>query len=590
MKRLLLLLWIFSTSLLAVTVTVNKIEYSSLEPIKVTLKSMPGNAHDWVGVYPKGATNEWKNILVWKHDGKVQNGTYTLDGLEKAGEYEARVFQDNSYIVLATTTFKVKNLVNNTTIETSLTKYKSGNPITVTVENMPGNEGDWIGVFAKGKPSIWENVLTWKFDGKVVDGTYILDGLEKAGEYEARVFLNNSYKVLATASFSVVDEVFNTTVTTNSEAYLGDNISVTLSGMPGNSGDWVGIFKKGDPDVWEKCIAWKFDGKVKDGTYDLDSVPIGEYEVRIFLNNSMKRLAKAGFKVVVKPLNTKVNTDKLSYENGETITVSVEDMLGNQKDWVGIFAVGAVSKFENAYDWVWTEAIKEGELTFHGLPAGEYEVRAFFNNSFEVKSTNKFKVTKVNKPPTVYENAENNLNPKWEQILGKYPPKRITPGFQSSGTLLLTPEWKETNGDWENGAEYHLPLGFSIQKFLDIDIGGMKDYKLKNLKKGYMPHYSLGVYVKTLKGDRVMIWDSYFNHEHVEAHIADYGNGNIWLQYPSPVEHVRGWFGYSVDLWEHFRVDIEAELKKLEPDNRLIHVKKLLATGGFLDNIKLSSK
>lgn len=264
-------------------------------------------------------------------------------------------------------------------------------------------------------------------------------------------------------------------------------------------------------------------------------------------------------------------------------------MLGNQRDWIGIFPVGSESKFENAYDWEWTDAVKTGESTFHGLPAGNYEARAFFNNGFEVKATYAFTVTKVVKPATILEDAENGLNPNWTQILGRYAPKRATPGFDGTGTLVLTPEWKHENGNWENLAEYKLPLNYSIQTILEMDIGGLPNYKLSNLsRKGYMPHFSIGVYVKTTKGWRALMWDSYFNHINASAHIADYGNGYIWLNFPSPVEHVRGWYK-PIDYLSHFRVDIEASLKQLEPDNKLIYIYSLYLTGGFLDNIKLSS-
>jgi hypothetical protein len=140
----------------------------------------------------------------------------------------------------------------------------------------------------------------------------------------------------------------------------------------------------------------------------------------------------------------------------------------------------------------------------------------------------------------------------------------VEPGFKSSGTLLLTPEWHKIDDDWDNGAEYQLPLDHSIQTILEMDMGGLPNYKVPDVRKrGYMPHFSVGVHVKTLKGDRVMLWDSWFNHIDADAHISDYGNGNIWLQYPSPVEHVRGWEYDKTDVWSHFKVDIKSELKKI---------------------------
>jgi hypothetical protein len=587
-KRVLALLLIVSASLFAaVTVSVDKTTYAPAENIKVTLSGMPGNEGDWVGIFPKNSSNEWENVLTWKFDGNVTDGTHTLDGVP-AGEYEARVFLNNSYTLLAKTSFKVEDVSYNTTITTSQATYESNKPIRVTVANMPGNEGDWIGIFPKDAESVWENVLTWKFDGQVVDGTYDLDGVP-AGEYEARVFLNNSYTLLAKAEFQVEDTVYDTKVTTSkSEFYTGEDINITLTGMPGNEGDWVGIFEKDAANVWENTLAWKFDGHVVDENYALDSVPTGEYEVRVFLNNSFTLLAKTPFTVVEKPIITTIQTNKTQYEDGEDIIVSVTNMLGNQRDWIGIFEAGSESSFENAYDWVWTDAVTDGEFTFYGLPEGNYEVRAFFSDGFEAKATYSFTVTKTDRPSTIFEDAEGDISDEWIKVLGNYDPRHATPGYNSSGILVLIPQW--INNNTENASEFHLPLNHSTQTILEMDMGGLPNYKIPTVsRKGYMPHYSVGVYVKTKKGRRVIIWDSWFNHINAGPHIADYGNGNIWLNNPSPVEHVRGWYK-PTDYWCHFRVDIEATLLNLEPDNKLIYVEKLYATGGFLDNIKLSSK
>jgi len=589
MKKILLLV-LFTFSLFGADIKLSKSEFTVGDPITITLSGMAGNEGDWVGVFPKNKPSVWENVVTWKFDGQVKDGTYDLDSVP-VGEYEARVFLDNSYTLLAKIAFSVKER-QGVTIALDKASYESNQQIKVTLGGMPANEGDWIGIFPKGKPSVWENILTWKFDGKVKDGENIIDGVPK-GDYEVRVFLNNSYTILAKKEFSVIDAVYNTVVNTKKYKFFeGEPINITLSGMPGNEGDWVGIFKKGDPSIWKNTIAWKFDGHVGNGDHSLDTVPAGVYEVRVFLNNSMTVLDKAEFIVIKKPIITTVKTAKTAYNNGEQIVVSFTNMLGNQKDWIGIFPVGVASTFKNAYDWEWSDAVKAGDITFHGLPAGAYEVRAFFNNKLEVKATYNFSVKKVKLPDTILEDAENSLNPNWIQIIGKYPPKRATPGLLGSkGTLVLNPQWKQIHGDnWENGAEYQLPLNYSTHTILEMDIGGMPNYTLPTSnRKGYMPHFSIGVYVKTAKGWRALIWDSFFNHGKIPAHIEDYGNGNIWLNFPSPVEHVRGWYK-PIDFMSHFRVDIEAALKQLEPDNKLIYLEDLYVTGGFLDNIKLLSK
>jgi hypothetical protein len=129
------------------------------------------------------------------------------------------------------------------------------------------------------------------------------------------------------------------------------------------------------------------------------------------------------------------------------------------------------------------------------------------------------------------------------------------------------------------------------QKILELDIGGLADHRIATVTiNGYMPHFSIGLYVNTTQGRRSMLWDSFFNHGNVHAFKKVYGENTVWLCYPSPVEHVRGFFEIPVDQWDHFRVDLEEALHVLEPDNHILSVSTFFVTGGILDNIQLSSE
>ena len=186
---------------------------------------------------------------------------------------------------------------------------------------------------------------------------------------------------------------------------------------------------------------------------------------------------------------------------------------------------------------------------------------------------------------TVYEDAESAISPNWKHVSGSIKPLRVADGFNSRGTLVLTPEWID---DYTNKSEFHLAMNNSTQKILEVDMGGLANYRLTNLDNtGYIQHHSIGLYVHTKNGTRALLWDSFFNHGNVKA----FTNDGYWLNYPSPVEHVRGYTGaggLAVDQWAHFKVDVEKELQKLEPNNTLISIDTFFATGGFLDNLKLS--
>jgi hypothetical protein len=389
------------------------------------------------------------------------------------------------------------------------------------------------------------------------------------------------YKVVLLFLFST-SSLFSATIETTKTIYnIGEPIVVTLTGMLGDSDDWVGIYPKGASNEWDNVLAWDWTGGIADGNVSLSSVMAGAYEARVFFKNSFTVEAVVSFEVQTQQeIHTAIATSKTEYEIDEQIEVTVENMLGNHEDWIGIYPKGSSNEWENVVAWDWTGGIKNGTVSLPNIPAGAYEARAFFSNTFQTEAHVEFSVKSANLQPTLYEDAEDELSDQWQKILGNYQPKKQTPGFESDYCVKLTPSWTKKDGYWQNLSEYWLHVNNANQKILDIDIGGCG---------AKMPHYFIGVRVTTQQGDRSMIWDSFFTHENVSAFRADYGNGSIELCYPSPVELVRGWFGADIDMWNHFRVDIEASLKLLEPDNSIISIKELTFSGGYLDNITLSS-
>ena len=281
-------------------------------------------------------------------------------------------------------------------------------------------------------------------------------------------------------------------------------------------------------------------------------------------------------------LKVNITSSKPSYFEEENITINFKNMFGNKDDWIGIYKKGSSNDFKNILRRKDTNGTKNGQFVFEGIPeVGIYEARAFFKDSLKLEASVSFQIVSLG---IIYEDAEKNISANWRQISGSYKPLRVPNGFKSKGALVLTPEWID---DFSNIAEYQLDMNNSIYKILEIDMGGLKDYLLPNLHDvGYIQHHSVGVRVTTTDGKRAMLWDSFFTHGNVEP----FKKGK-WLSYPSPVEHVRGYVevgGLDIDKWVHFRVDVEKELQKLEPNNKIISIDTFFATGGFLDNLKLS--
>jgi len=191
--------------------------------------------------------------------------------------------------------------------------------------------------------------------------------------------------------------------------------------------------------------------------------------------------------------------------------------------------------------------------------------------------------------PTILEDAEGGtLNPNWIHTLGNVAPYIVaTPNIPGApageGVMVML-----ADGYASTRNQYTLPVNNTTQKILSMDCGGLPNHHLvEHPYPGYIKHYAVGVRVETKFGTRFMQWYSYLNHIGASASIQDNGV-NIFLNYPSPVETTSGYY-QPTNVWNHFEVNIEEELQKLEPNNRLYKVVNFFTTGGFLDNITLSS-
>ena len=110
----------------------------------------------------------------------------------------------------------------------------------------------------------------------------------------------------------------------------------------------------------------------------------------------MKRIV-IGLMLLVGMINaTQINTRKQVYHENETITVNYKDMYGGKEDWIGIYPKEASNEWKNMQQWNWTSGKSIGKINFNinDLNNGNYEVRAFFNNSFDTEAIYSFSVEK----------------------------------------------------------------------------------------------------------------------------------------------------------------------------------------------------
>lgn len=179
--------------------------------------------------------------------------------------------------------------------------FGPGEKISVIFKNFPGNKSDWINIVPVGASDGIPG--TWQYTEGKREGQLSFDP-QVAGEYEARAFYNNSYKVEYRFRFRVGGGgivIENSPIAGNlikldkSKFTTTEKIDIHFFNLPGNSSDWISIVLKGTPEG--AAGNWQYTGGLKNGKLTFAAIAAGEYEVRVFYNNSYKVEERLIFKV-----------------------------------------------------------------------------------------------------------------------------------------------------------------------------------------------------------------------------------------------------------------------------------------------------
>jgi len=586
--KIILILSLFLVALNGATIETDKELYDHGNGdaiIHVSFAEMQGTSKDWIGIYPAGASYEFENVVAWKWTAGIVGGTLDFN-LLSAGNYDVRAFYNNSLTKQAEATFSIVGVpvvLPDVNLTTNKSTYLNTETITATFTNMQGNTTDWIGIYPTGASYEFENVISYKQTGGDINGSVSFTNIP-VGNYDVRAFFNNTLGQEATTTITVTADptYHDVNVSTNKTTYLStETVTVNFQYMQGNATDWIGIYPAGASYEFENVVAYKQTGGDINGSVSFSDIPVGNYDVRALFNNSLHTEASTSISLISDPNYHDVNLtlNKSVYAQNELVYINYNYMKGNQTDWIGIYPAGSSYAFKNVIDSKYIYGNVSGEIalggfpqgkalhgytTMPGLPAGNYEIRAFFNNTLHVEKVVPFTVTQQPVVSTIYENANGSISEHWVHILGPYPPEYY------NGVVRLREKW--INGH-TNLSEFSLPFDTpnTTQNVMELDVGGAG--------RG-TPHFSIGVIVQTTDGQRTMLWDSFLNHYNVSANKQ----GDV-LSYPTYVELQRN----TRNSRKHFRVNVDKYLKILEPNNKVISITEFFATGGDLDNIKLSS-
>jgi len=282
--------------------------------------------------------------------------------------------------------------VDTPTITTDRTSYPPSSPVTVEFSGMPGNEYDWIAVAPVGSPDTFYN--GWQYTYGAVAGSDTFTGLVNTGNFEARAFLNNTYTLLATSSPFTITYAVTPTVTTDEEQYApGATVTVSYTNLPGNPYDWVAVSVGGSPDT--SYVQWDYTNGQVNGSQAFSGLAGNTwYEARTYVNDTYTVLARSSWFELSLPT---VSTSKPTYGSSESPELTYSGLPGNEYDWVAFAQAGAPD--DSFISWEYTHGVTSGTLYSAPLPAGNYEARAFLNDSYTLLGSSTFTVISNAPPP-----------------------------------------------------------------------------------------------------------------------------------------------------------------------------------------------
>ena len=242
--------------------------YSENEEIIITFSDGPGNPKDWVGIYKPEMVAGEDSSLAWLYvngsevsgEGAVDGELVFFEGLVEEGIYEARFFENDSYTLLAKSTFTVGDI--GPDIKTDKEAYMPGEIIVADFLVGPANPKDWVGLYKVDMVPGEVGSLAWFYvdgtkDGAegVSTGTVTFDsGMTDVGEYKAVFLEDDGYTILAESLFKVQKPAPNTPkVVSISPADGEKNADPAI--------EFLAVIQNGGTALKNESVALSLDGK-----------------------------------------------------------------------------------------------------------------------------------------------------------------------------------------------------------------------------------------------------------------------------------------------------------------------------------------
>ena len=237
-------------------VRLSKRVYAPGEVITAIFEGGPGNATDWVGIYPSphpdgrspdgspGST-DWKYVSGSRNTGPAgtTSGSLTFANALSSRLWSPWFLSNDGYTPIVP---KVEFYVGTApTLVPIKPVYTLGDAVQIGFTNAPGGTLDWIGIYRVGRnPGAGSPSVKWSYTPSAA-GTVEFAGLEK-GYYYAVYLLNDGYFELSQrVPFAVGQQIASVSMD-SANVTAGGDFTVRFTDGPGIPKDWIGLYKQGE--------------------------------------------------------------------------------------------------------------------------------------------------------------------------------------------------------------------------------------------------------------------------------------------------------------------------------------------------------
>jgi len=306
-------------------------------------------------------------------------GNTLLFAPNNEGLYKVCVFVDNE-MLSECISFEVAIKKVNTKVSINRQQVTIEELVSVSFEGAPGNEYDWIGVYKTDADNFDFYTYAYLYGEK--EGTIELYMPEEPGQYQLRMFVDDTYTVIAESEiFEVIaasqdgtDEPidlpeYDTTLEIDTDAVFPDElITISYFNAPGYETDWIGIYEVGDTDGY--IIDWLYTDGSENGSVDFYApYEPGNYVFRFFPNDTFDIIAESDpFAVLdVETTNPDDSGEKVLVRKSIFCETVEEDLPVNEKidftysdDYCYLWL--ELGSFKGSHEGIWEWYYPDGEL------------------------------------------------------------------------------------------------------------------------------------------------------------------------------------------------------------------------------------